>query len=149
MALLDMLNGAQGSQSMGGMDPSSLMQMLQMGRQDPFSRPMPGDGLMGAGNMPSMQSMPGLEQYNPQGGQAPQMPGMNTISTDFANTQPGLPNLPDSFSGFGFGQFAPQEHAGNNTRQQLISRLMEMMPQLSGGMNTGGMGSNGQGFGGF
>jgi hypothetical protein len=122
---------------------------------------MPGSGLLGDGGM-SMGQPQGMQ---PMG--QPQMPGMgtqpmgmqgmgqqsgmqnnSTISTDFANTQPGLPNLPDSFSGFGYGQFAPKEvqTQGNGTggmqggmRQQMISQLMQhLMPQLMNGQGFGG-----------
>ncbi len=127
-----------GSMSQGG--PAELLQMLQAGRQDPFARPMPGEGLMGPGGM-SMPQPPGLPQSQDQMA-PPQMPGMETISTDFANTQPGLPNLPDTFQGFGYGQFAPKEGqgmmgagAGGGMRQQLIMQLMnQLLPQMQGGM---------------
>lgn len=144
---------ALGSMQTGGVDPQALMQMMQAGRRDPFSRPMPGDSLMGPGGM-ALPQAPGLadtQMNNPQQGMGgPQLPGMNTISTDFANTQPGLPNLPDSFLGFGYGQFAPKEvetapgaQGGmpGGMRQQMIMQMLQQLMQ-------GGMGGQG-GFGGF
>lgn len=152
------------NQGMGGMDPQSLMQMLKMGQKDPFSRPMPGEGLMGLGGMAMPESAhpqaPGLmdtQMNNPQQGMGgPQLPGMSTISTDFANTQPGLPNLPDSFLGFGYGQFAPKEVGtgpgqeggmqGGMRQQMIMQMLQQLLPQMQqGGMGGGGMG----GMGGF
>lgn len=161
-----MLNQSMGNLgAMGGqqIDPQQLLQMLSMQKRDPFSRNLPGDALLGAGPMamPQAPQMPGLanEANNPQQGMGgPQIPGMETISTDFAGTQPGLPNLPDSFLGFGYGQFAPKEvGTGPNQqggmqggmRQQLIMQMMQqLMPQLQNGMNFGGPDQMG-GFGGF
>lgn len=151
---------------MGGqqIDPQMLMQMMQMQKQDPFTKSLPGQALLGDGGM-AMPQMPGMDNpiNNPQQGMGgPQIPGMNTISTDFANTQPGLPNLPDSFLGFGFGQFAPQEvqtgpggQGGmpGGMRQQLIMQMLnQLLPQMQqgmqNGMNYGGPDQMG-GFGGY
>jgi len=148
-----MLNGGMGSMGgMGGINPEQLMQMLSMGGRDPSAKPMRGDGLMGPGGMQpggmAGTAREGMAQDIMQ--QPPQIPGMDTISTDFANTQPGLPNLPDSFGGFGYGQFAPKEVQPQGLRQQLISHLMgQLMPGQSspsmGGMgkSMGGMGAPG------
>lgn len=129
---------------LGGANPQQLMQMLSQGRADPFSRPLPGTGLMGDGNlappmpqMPQMPQQPGLNQMGPmsQMGQEMNPPdNFSSVPTDFANTQPGLPNLPDSFKGFGFGQFAPQEVQPMGLRQQYIKQLLgQFMPQMPGG----------------
>lgn len=157
--------GALGSMAPGmeQLDPSFLMALLGAQRKDPFTRPMPGEGLLGPGGM-AMPEHPQGMQPSPMGGpqagmNEPQVPGMNTISTDFQDTQPGLPNLPDSFQGFGYGQFAPKESQGmagamkgpgagldnDGVRQQLIRDMMrQLLPQLA----AGGIGL-GQGMGGF
>lgn len=128
----------------GQIDPAviqQIMQMMQTQKQDPFSRPLPGQGLLGDGNMASPQmkqpigpemmgQMPGMDMGGMQGN-----PGMMQAPTDFSDTQAGLPNLPSSFGGFGFGQFAPQETQPMGLRQQYIQQLMKMMPQ--GGMGGG------------
>lgn len=130
----------------GQIDPQMMQQILQMmqtQRQDPFSRPMPGQGLLGDGNIasPQMQQppmspemmgqMPGMDMGGMQGN-----PGMMQAPTEFADTQAGLPNLPSSFGGFGFGQFAPKEVQPVGLRQQYIQQLMKMLPQgsMGGGM---------------
>lgn len=126
-----------------------IMQMMQTQKQDPFSRPMPGQGLLGEGNMagpgmeqppmppmsPGMQGVPGMDMGGMQGN-----PGMMQSPTEFADTQPGLPNLPSSFGGFGFGQFAPKEVQPMGLRQQYIQQLMKMMPQGGMGPDMGGAG---------
>ena len=149
--------GVMGSMQTGGVNPQALMQMLQMRQKDPFSRGMPGEGLLGQGgmSMPEMPQAPGLadtQMNNPQQfSGAPQEPGMSTISTDFANTQPGLPNLPDSFLGFGYGQFAPKEvqtggggaggMQGGMRQQMIMQMLQQLLPQMqNGGLDLGGMG---------
>jgi len=85
------------NQGMGGMDPQALMQMLKMGQQDPFSKPMAGEGLMGLGGMsmpqpphsPGISQPPGLmdtQANNPQQGMGgPQLPGMNRIHCSLRN----------------------------------------------------------------
>lgn len=125
-----MLNGA----GMGGIDPQMLSQAMGMARQDPFSRAMPGNALLGDGAMASPQ-MPGQEQMNaPQGGPESQM------MANMASAPPTLPNLPTNFGGFGFGRYAPKMHEGNPMRRQLIQQLMQMMPQLGQGLpGIGGM----------
>lgn len=159
---------------MGQLDPAFIMSLMASSRKDPFTRPMPGEGIVGPGGLGGQFAGPprmdGQPQGPQQGMQEPQMPGMNTISTDFQDTQPGLPNLPDSFQGFGYGQFAPKENQGGmasiangsqgqsmqgqNLRQQLIQDMMrQLMPQLAaGGISVpgggGGMGGPG-GMGGF
>lgn len=158
--------GVMGSMDTGGMDPQALMQMMQMRQKDPFSRGMPGEGLMGAGGLsPASQppsqapaQLPGLadtQMGNPQQfSGAPEAPGMSTISTDFANTQPGLPNLPDSFLGFGYGQFAPKEvqtgpgmqggMQGGMRQQMIMQMLQQLLPQMMGqGGGQGAMGGMG------
>lgn len=124
-----------------------IMQMMQTQRQDPFSQGMPGEGLLGAGGMAPpqqgsaggmMPQMPGLADAQMQGQQLIPNEQASTISTDFADTQPGLPNLPDSFGGFGFGQFAPKEVQPVGLRQQLIQQLMTNM----GGSPMGGSAEN-------
>lgn len=145
-----------GSLQSDSIDPTQILQMLQASNKDPFSRSLPGEGLLGQGGM-GLPQMPGLaqqQQNNPQQGMgAPQMPGMSTISTDFTGTQPGLPNLPDSFLGFGYGQFAPQEvktgqgsqggMPGGMRQQMIMQMLQHLMPQLQAGgqdQMSGGMG---------
>jgi len=130
----------------GQFDPQmmqQIMQMMQTQRQDPFSRPMPGQGLLGDGNMASPQMPQGPQAPGPEMmGQMPGMdmggmqgnPGMMQAPTEFADTQPGLPNLPSSFGGFGFGQFAPEEVQPMGLRQQYIQQLMKTMPQMAGAL---------------
>ncbi len=148
------LGGMGGQMGQGQMDPMQLMQMLQMQQKDPFSRSLPGDGLMGPGGMSAppqaadLANMGGHQQDPQQGLGLPQTPDMNTISTDFTDTQPGLPNLPDNFQGFGFGQYAPkvnepsqmslgnmggrENNAQPGVRQQMIQQLMQHL--MSQGM---------------
>lgn len=135
MALLDMLGGMGGGQG-GQVDPMQLLQMLQMSQKDPFSKPLPGEGLLGPGGMSPQQPMGQPAQAPGMPGQAPQNPASSTISTDFADTQPGLPNLPDTFKGFGFGQYAPEEHKPD-PRQQLIQQLLQAL-SMGGGQGMGG-----------
>lgn len=125
MALLDNLN------------PAQITQALEVGRKDPFSRPLPGASLLGDGGMLALGNQFQMPSNNFASG-APQMPGMQQFSTDFADTQPGLPNLPDNFQGFGYGQFAPKEHQGD-IRQQLIQQLMQSLSQ-GGNFSFSGMG---------
>lgn len=128
-----MLNGG----AMGGLDPQMLSQMMGMARQDPFSRAMPGNALLGDGAMASPQ-MPGMEQQQPQT-QDPKQ-AMEAQVAQMASAPPTLPNLPSNFGGFGFGRYAPEMHEGNPMRQQLIQQLMQMMPQLGQGLpGIGGM----------
>jgi len=117
-----MLNGA----GLAGLNPQILSQMMGMARQDPFSRAMPGNALLGDGPMASPQMMP--QQDGMQGNQANMMPN------EPPPMPPALPNLPPSFEGFGFGKWAPKMHEGNPMRQQLIAQLMQMMPQLGQGL---------------
>lgn len=150
-----MLGGGLGSMGASS-QPNQLLQMMQMQKRDPFSRPLPGSGLLGDGGMAAPQ-MPGMAGQ-PSGGQPqqglgqPQTPDMNTISTDFADTQPGLPNLPDNFLGFGFGQYAPkttqppqmgltQSSQGDNSgmRQQMIAQLLQHLMSQGGMPGAGGM----------
>lgn len=121
-----------------GMDPQSLVQMLRMQAKDPFSKGMPGDDLLGPGGMspPQNPGMPGMQQAQNNAQMVDPAAQMQTISTDFADTQPGLPNLPDSFGGFGYGQFAPKETQPVGLRQQLIQHIMSLMQQ-QGGMGGG------------
>lgn len=141
---------------MSGIDPSmmqSIMQMMQAQRADPFSQALPGQGLLGDGAMASpMGAMQGMQ--DPQMGmQMPGMdmggmqgnPGMMQAPTDFADTQPGLPNLPNSFGGFGFGQFAPEEFQPMGIRQQYITQMLDMLPGIQIGADQGAM--PGMGFG--
>lgn len=124
-----MLNGA----GLGGLDPQMLSQLMGMARQDPFSRAMPGNALLGDGGMASPQ-MQGQQQNMDQ------QADPNAMFAEMAKRQPALPNLPQSFDGFGFGRFAPRMHEGNPMRQQLIQQLMQMMPQLGQGLpGVGGM----------
>jgi len=146
----------------GQIDPQVLqhiMGMLNQQKSDPFSRPMPGDALMGQGGMAAPQTqmmpqtstvnaMPPAQEVNPADANGLPYNGQNmqlqerfpvqnrqTISTDFVDTQPGLPNLPDSFLGFGYGQFAPQEVKPMGLRQQYIQDMMKsFMPQGSPSM---------------
>lgn len=164
--------GVLGSMDTGGLDPQALMSMLSMRQKDPFTRSMPGDSLLGSGgmSMPQMPQTPGLADTqinNPQQfTNAPNVPGMSTISTDFANTQPGLPNLPDSFLGFGYGQFAPKEVStgpggeggmqGGMRQQMIMKMLQELLPKLQQSMQASegpnlntGMPSGLMGLGGF
>ncbi len=143
--------GSMGAMSGAGIDPEMIMQLMQSQRKDPFARSLPGQGLLGPGGMSMPPSPPGLidtQMNNPQQGMGgPSIPGMNTISTDFANTQPGLPNLPDSFLGFGYGQFAPKEVStgpgdqggmqGGMRQEMLMKMLEQLMPQLQKGMQNG------------
>lgn len=139
MALLDMMG--QGPQGAGGqIDPMQLLQMLQMSQKDPFTKSMPGDALLGPGGMTSPDSMSGLPHPDMQQNGA-QGPMMNHVSTDFADTQPGLPNLPDTFKGFGFGQFAPEVHQPG-IRQQLIQQLMKNL-SMGQSSDVGGVGMGG------
>lgn len=113
-----MLNGGQ-------LDPmmiQQLMQQLSAGRSDPFQRPIPGQELLAQPSQPQMQ---------PEGGDA----GFagSEVATDFGTTQPGLPNLPDSFGGFGFGQNAPKMTQPQGLREKIIEQLLSQM--TSGGMN--------------
>lgn len=121
-----MLNGG------GGFDPNQLMMMLNQSRQDPFTRPLPGQALLGEGGMAMPQQTPGVgmpdqEQMQPEQGMAPLPPV-------------GLPNFPATFEGFGMGRFAPQENQGDPIRQQLIKQLLQMLPQMGGGGSMSGMG---------
>lgn len=138
-----LLNQGLGSMGAGGQDASQLLQMLSMAKSDPFSRPLPGSNLLGEGQLSMPQSLQGVA--NQQSGMGmQQMPNMERISTDFADTQPGLPNLPDSFQGFGYGQFAPKENPGNIRQQMIMQMLQQLLPQMQGGMGGGNLG-----FGGF
>lgn len=139
--------GMSGMSGMGaaGVDPMQLLQLLQllqMAKSDPFSKSMPGSNLLGDGKLSGQEPQMSMEQNIGQQPQLrPQMPGENqVISTDFADTQPGLPNLPDSFQGFGYGQFAPQTHEGNPLRQQLIKQLLDMLQKSGGLQSMPGMG---------
>lgn len=119
---------------MQGIDPQQLMQMLAMQRRDPFSRNLPGMGLLGDGGM-SMGPQQGMDQSMPPMGQQAdtqlnQMPGQPDLATN-NDVAPGLPNLPQNFGGFGYGQFAPKSVQPMGIKQQLIAHLMQ---QLGGGM---------------
>ncbi len=115
-----MLN--QGMQ--GGFDPEQLLQMLQAQGNDPFLKPMPGDDLLGAGNMAMPQQQMG--QQGMQGQQQPQMPGLEQAPMG-GDMPPGLPNIPQNMGGFGLGQFAPKEFQPVGIRQQLIQALMQQL----------------------
>lgn len=141
-----MLNGGMSGMSGmggGGIDPMQLMQLFQQYKADPFSKSLPGTDLLGDGKMgiPEPQN-PMEQQFKQQEQLAPQQPGRNNvISTDFADTQPGLPNLPDSFQGFGYGQFAPKTHEGDPLRQKLIKQLLDMMQRQQSMQAEPGMGA--------
>ena len=135
-------------------DPQMMQQILQMmnqQKQDPFSRTMPGEGLLGSGGM-ATPNQGGMVQSAPHdnnmGGQPQEQKNqVDTISTSFNSTPPGLPNLPDSFGGFGYGQFAPKEFSPPGLRQQYIQQMLKMMPHMGGGgmmSPSPSMGSPGQ-----
>jgi len=53
---------------------------------------------------------------------------------------PGLPNLPQSMQGFGFGQNAPEQNENAGLREKLIGQLLNsLMTQGQGIMGGGGM----------
>ena len=126
------------------MSPQFLQQIMQqMGAQqaNPMQRPIAGEQfLSGLGQLPQPDAGGMLSGQLP-GGQGleggPQMPpGGLPFATDFSNVAPGLPNLPDEFGGFGFGQTAPQQfEPQQNLRQQLIEQLLG---QMGGGPGAGG-----------
>lgn len=105
---------------MGEMDPmmiQSLLQQAQAQSVNPMERPVAGsEYLQGLGQLPGPVGM------SPEALQA--MQGMG--GTDFANVPPGLPNLPDSFGGFGYGQTAPKMNINQSQqlRQQLLQQLL-------------------------
>lgn len=130
----------------GGMpqlDPEFIQQLMQQigaQRANPMSRPIAGEQyLNGLGMIPPDNQMiePGagaLGNMTPPDNAMLPLNGA-PISTDFSGLAPGLPNLPDSFSGFGFGQTAPKKFDGqDNLRQQLIERLLS---QIGNGMDAG------------
>ena len=117
-------------QGMQGLDPQAiqqLMQIYQQSQQDPFTRSMPGEQILGQSQPPPVMGMgqPEMDQgqQSPYGGMAP--------STDFSNTPPGLPNLPDNLGGFGFGQNAPVMQ-GPSLKQQMIQQLLSQMQGMQG-----------------
>lgn len=130
-------NGMSGMGALagGGIDPTALLQMLTMQSKDPFSKGLPGDGLLGPGGMsvPNMPQLSGMQQAQDNAQMVDPAAQMQTIPTDFADTQPGLPNLPDNMGGFGFGQFAPKEVQPMGLRQQLIQHIMGLMQNQGGG----------------
>jgi hypothetical protein len=139
-----------------GLDPQMLqqiMQMMSMQKSDPFSKPMPGEGLLGSGglSMPQPNGMVQSMRGEPNMGGQPQEQKnrMDTVSTSFANTQPGLPNLPDSFGGFGYGQFAPKEFNPPGLRQQYIQNMLKMLPHLEGPKGVQNNSFNAMGMGGY
>ena len=112
---------------LGGMSPQMMQQIMAMfsqQQQDPFSQMLPGEQYLGDENPENprlaqmRQNMGDIESFSPQN---------EAISSDFANTSPGLPNLPDSLEGFGFGQNAPEQFNGG-LKQQLIRQLLAQMP---------------------
>lgn len=125
--------GLLNAQGGGNINPAQLMQMMQMMQQqqsDPFSKSMPGDGLLNSGNSAYMPQ---------QGPQNPQDPQMMQAPMQGADPKPGLPSLPPDFGGFGFGRYAPKEVQPMGIRQQLIQQLISQLPQLTMRGNMGGM----------
>ena len=107
-------------------DPVQFLQMLAAQNKDPFSKPMTADKFLP--QMGDQGSLPQTLAPSLEGQQSPQ--DFQDISTDFVNTQPGLPNLPDTFTGFGFGQTAPKEYNPIGLRQQLIQQLLSQLPSM-------------------
>lgn len=104
-------------------------QFAQM-QKDPFTRQMP--SFFGQQQMPSMGGLLG------QGGnmgamqmQGAQMPDQS-MPTDFAGTSAGLPNLPESMQGFGFGQTAPELNVNASFRDNIIQQMLSTFMQKSG-----------------
>lgn len=102
-----------------GLNPEMLSQLLGMAQQDPFSRAMPGDALMGPGAM-----------MDPGMGQGMMNPGMQQQGVP----QSAFPQFPPDMGGFGLGKFAPETNEGSPLRQQMIRQLMEMIPNLGRGI---------------
>lgn len=144
-------------------DPAMFMQMLSAQNHDPFSKQLPGDRVlpqMGGqqpqgGMQPQQEGLP--QSLSPEGQPVNQPQSFNNVSTDFANLAPGLPNLPDSFTGFGFGQNAPKQFHPMGIRQQLIQQLLSHMPSMnkempgynsSNGIASQGLGGMSNGFAG-
>lgn len=140
MALLDDMGGMNSILAQFG---PQLLQMMQMQQQDPFTRPIQGENYLNSG----MNSQSGNAGWPSENAPPKAMDsGFGSISTDFANTQPGLPNLPDSFAGFGYGQTAPKTVQPGGIKQQLIQQLLNQLPML---MNQQTTPSLPQGFGGY
>lgn len=152
MALLDSILGAR----MNGAQSNPFEQWKRM-QANPFTRSIPGseylDGLgqMGGG-MGQMGGMDQASNFDPMAQMNQQNYGDQQAPTDFAGVPPGLPNLPESMQGFGFGQNAPQMNVNSNLRQSLIKALLQQMMQQSqgpfnggfmGGMDQSGMGGMG------
>lgn len=124
MALLDsVLNGGMN----GSNNPFEQYKQMQA---NPFTRALPGsEYLSGMGQMGGFDPMLNMEQ---------QSSSFEQIPTDFAGVPPGLPNLPESLQGFGFGQTAPQMNVNSSLRQNLIKTLLQQMMQQSQGPFNGG-----------
>ena len=108
-----------------GLDPQmlqALMGQMQAQNVNPMERPVAGsEYLQGLGQLPMEPDV-----------YMPQMMGQE-IPTDFAGMAPGLPNLPDSFSGFGYGQQAPEMRDNmSRLRDQLIQQLIGQTGALGG-----------------
>jgi len=121
MGLLDGMNNA------GNSNPIQILQMLRMQNQDPFSRSLPGEGLLGQGNMSIPQMGQEQAQQDPMQQMNPEM-----MNSSAALNGGNLPNFPKSFNGFGLGQFAPKEQPAN-MRQQMIMQLLQTLPQMMTG----------------
>lgn len=147
MALLDSLMGMQNNQDMGsnaswlapnnssmmGMAQNPFIQYRQM-QANPFTRMLPGSEYF---------NQTGSDYLNSFGSRGQNPDDFNQVSTDFAGTAPGLPNLPDNLMGFGFGQTAPEMNVNDSLRQTLIKSLVDQMMNGSIGLSSGGYTDNG------
>lgn len=129
MGMLDSLFG------MGQDNPFAQYQQMQA---NPFTQQIPGMEYLGGMGQASPGGMPGMGSPDSIGmGVDRTQPEGNGVATDFAGTSTGLPNLPESMQGFGFGQSAPQMNVNSGLRQNLIQELLKQLmgQNMGGGMN--------------
>lgn len=125
--------GLLGDDNMGGFDPMAMQNMMQSFRAmqaNPFMRQIPGEQyLQGLGQLPVIPQMqPDIEGFGPMPQEMGAQPMAGANFSDFGGTTPGIPNLPDSFEGFGYGQFAPKRISPQQgLRAKLIDELMNQI----------------------
>lgn len=116
-----------------GFDVNELMQLMnqyRMQQSDPFTKMIPGEQYLGGGFNKGMQGMSSAVggQSSMMGFESPQAPGADLripfpgYNAPFAGVK-GLPNLPDSFTGFGFGQTAPRRIGLGTVRGKDVAKL--------------------------
>lgn len=132
----------------GGMQQGNPFAEYKQMQANPFTRQIPGTELLGGMG----QGMGNAGNMGPMG-MDPTTQGGNDVATDFAGVPPGLPNLPESMQGFGFGQSAPEMNVNSQLQESLLQQLIQQL--MSGGAaqnpadSLQGNPFNQQGFGGY